>query len=60
MLDTEPFRAAPGSVVNPCESFTRDDGGSGKKAARELSKRLIDLQELLNVRRARGLLASKR
>jgi len=60
MLDTDPFRVAPGSVVDLGERPTRDDGGLGKKegktAVKELSKRLIDLQELLYARQARGLL----
>ncbi len=60
MLDTEPFRVVPGSVLDLRERPTRDDGGlskkEGKKAVKKLSKRLIDLQELLYARQARGLL----
>lgn len=57
MLDTEPFRVAPGSAVDLRELPTRDDGGfgkrEGKKAVKRLSKRLVDLQELLYARKAR-------
>ncbi|MFO7901030.1 MAG: polyphosphate kinase 2 family protein [Pirellulaceae bacterium] len=60
MLDTKPYRVAPGSAVDLRERSTRDDGGfgkkEGKKAVKKLSKRLIELQELLYARQARGLL----
>ncbi len=60
MFDTEPFCVAPGSVIDLRGRPTRDDGGfgkkEGKKAVKTLSKRLIDLQELLYARRASGLL----
>jgi PPK2 family polyphosphate:nucleotide phosphotransferase len=60
MIDTEPYRIAPGSVIDLRETPTRDDGGldkkEGKTAVKKLSKRLVDLQELLYARQARGLL----
>jgi hypothetical protein len=56
MLDTDPFRIAPGSVVDLHDRITRDDGGlgkkEGKKAVKKLSKRRSDLQELLYFLRA--------
>jgi PPK2 family polyphosphate:nucleotide phosphotransferase len=60
MFDTKPYRIAPGSGVDLRERPTRDDGGlekkKGKKAIKKLSKRMVDLQELLYARRPRGLL----
>lgn len=60
MIDVEPYRIAPGSTLDLRDRPTRDDGGiskkKGKKAFKKLSKRLVDLQELLYARQARGLL----
>ncbi len=59
-IDTRPYYIAPGSLVDLRKLPTRDDGGldkkEGKDAVHELSKRLIDLQELLYARQSRGLL----
>lgn len=60
MIDVRPYHIAPGSALDLCEKSTREDGGikkkDGKKALKKLSKRLVDLQELLYARQERGLL----
>lgn len=60
MIDVQPYRIAPGAALDLCETPTREDGGiskmQGKKMLKKLSKRLIDLQELLYARQERGLL----
>lgn len=60
MIDVQPYRIPAGSALDLREIPTREDGGiskkDGKKALKQLSKRLVDLQELLYARKERGLL----
>lgn len=60
MIDTQRYRIAPDSAVDLHDRPTREDGGlekeAGKRTNVRLSERLVDLQELLYARQARGLL----
>jgi len=60
MLDTEPYRVAPGSTVNLSAFATRYEGDltrdKAKKRLKKLRKRLDELQERLYVEGRRSLL----
>lgn len=60
MIDTRPYRIAPGKRVDLCDFATHEDGGlskkTGKEMVHELTKRLAVLQELLYAQRSKGLL----
>lgn len=60
MIDTEPYRISPGSLVDLTNISTREDGGfekkKGKEAVHELTKHLVSLQELLYAQRKKSLL----
>lgn len=60
MFDADTYRIVPGRSVDLYEIPTRDDGGldkkEGKDRQKELSERLVTLQEVLYASRARGLL----
>ncbi|NVK56614.1 MAG: polyphosphate kinase 2 family protein [Alteromonadaceae bacterium] len=60
MIDVEPYRISPGSVVELQDISTREKGGlskkQGKKAVKKLSKRLVELQELLYAESKHSLL----
>jgi PPK2 family polyphosphate:nucleotide phosphotransferase len=60
MIDTEPYRISPKSIIDLRNISTRENGGlqkkQGKKAVHELTKRLVSLQELLYAQRKKSLL----
>lgn len=60
MLDVEPYHISPGNLVALQDMSTREKGGlskkQGKKAVNTLSKRLVDLQELLYAEKKHSLL----
>jgi PPK2 family polyphosphate:nucleotide phosphotransferase len=60
MTDTEPYHIAPRRLVDLHDYSTRENGGlkkkEGKKAIHKLSKKLVNLQELLYAQKKNSLL----
>ncbi len=60
MINIEPYQISPGSSVKLQDIPTRENGGltkkEGKKTVKTLSKRLVDLQELLYAKKKNSLL----